>query len=338
VVIEVATLRMQDDGFVRTFTDITERKRQQEAVAAARDAAREAQAALEATIETMAQGLVMIAPDGTVRLVSRRARELLRLPADLARPGARFADLVAFQAARGDYDRSAEGAEQARRAMSGDELQERRYERERADGTVVEVFAQRMEGGGSVRTYTDVTDRKRQQQALAAARDAAEAANRAKSAFLAAMSHEIRTPMNGVLGMIEVLERTPPGPGQARCISVMRDSAGQLLRIIDDLLDFSKIEAGRMELEQLPFSLRGWWRARSTRWRCRRAARACTCSPTRRGRGRTWWPAIPCACGRSCSTWSATRSSSPTAASCASSARRARWPRGEAGPMRSRSC
>jgi signal transduction histidine kinase/HPt (histidine-containing phosphotransfer) domain-containing protein/ActR/RegA family two-component response regulator len=257
VVIEVSTRRMEDGGYVRTFTDITERRRQQQALAAARDAAREAQAALEATIETMAQGLVMIAPDGAVRLISRRARELLRLPEDLARPGTRFAELVAYQAARGDYDRSAEGAEQARRALAGEELEERRYERARADGTVLEVHARRMEGGGSVRTYTDVTERKRQQEALAAARDAAEAANRAKSAFLAAMSHEIRTPMNGVLGMIEVLERTPPGPAQARCISVMRESAGQLLRIIDDLLDFSKIEAGRMELESLPFSLRG---------------------------------------------------------------------------------
>jgi signal transduction histidine kinase/DNA-binding NarL/FixJ family response regulator len=257
VVIEVSTRPMEDGGYVRTFTDITERKRQGEAVAAAADAARDAHAALEATIETMAQGLVMIAADGTVRLISQRARDLLKLPEELARPGVRFADMVAFQAARGDYATSAEGTEQARRAMAGEELQERRYERERADGTVVEVFARRMTGGGSVRTYSDVTERKRQQEALSAARDAAEAANRAKSAFLAAMSHEIRTPMNGVLGMIEVLERTPPGPAQARCISVMRDSAGQLLRIIDDLLDFSKIEAGRMELEALPFSLRG---------------------------------------------------------------------------------
>jgi signal transduction histidine kinase/ActR/RegA family two-component response regulator/HPt (histidine-containing phosphotransfer) domain-containing protein len=257
VVIEVSTRQMEDGGYVRTFTDITERRRQQQALAAARDAAREVQGALETTIETMAQGLVMIAPDGTVRLISRRARELLRLPEELAQPGVRFAELVAFQSARGDYDRSAEGQEQARRALAGEALEEKRYERARADGTVLEVHAQRMEDGGSVRTYTDITERKRQQEALSAARDAAEAANRAKSAFLAAMSHEIRTPMNGVLGMIEVLERTPPGPAQARCISVMRDSAGQLLRIIDDLLDFSKIEAGRMELEGLPFSLRG---------------------------------------------------------------------------------
>jgi signal transduction histidine kinase/DNA-binding response OmpR family regulator len=257
VVIEVDGRDMPDGRTVRTYTDVTERTRQGEALAAARDAAREAEAALSATIEAMGQGLVMIAPEGTVRIVNRRARELLNLPEDLARPGVRFAEMVAFQAARGDYAQSPEGAEQARRALAGEALQEARYERARADGTVVEVYARPMEDGGLVRTYSDITERKRQEEALAAARDAAEAANRAKSAFLAAMSHEIRTPMNGVLGMIEVLERTPPGDGQARCIAVMRESAGALLRIIDDLLDFSKIEAGRMELESLPFSLRG---------------------------------------------------------------------------------
>jgi signal transduction histidine kinase/DNA-binding response OmpR family regulator len=256
-VLEVDSRNMPDGRCVRTFTDVTARKREQEALAAARDAAREASAALGATIDAMGQGLVMVAADGLVRIISRRAGELLLLPEELARPGVPFDDLVAYQAARGDYDYTLDITEQARRALAGPEWQEARYERSRRDGTVIEVHARRMEDGGTVRTYSDVTARRRQEEALAAARDAAEAANRAKSAFLAAMSHEIRTPMNGVLGMIEVLERTPPGPGQQRCIAVMRESAGQLLRIIDDLLDFSKIEAGRMELEALPFSLRG---------------------------------------------------------------------------------
>ena len=256
-VLEVDAITLPDGRFVRTFTDITERKRQEAALAATRDDARATGAALSATIEQMGQGLIMMTPDRKVRVINRRAQEMLALPPELARPGVPFAELVAFQAARGDYDASEAGFEQARRALSGERLEETRYERSRRDGTVIEVHARNMPDGGAVRTYTDITERKQVEQALAAARDAAEGANRAKSAFLAAMSHEIRTPMNGVLGMIEVLERTPPGPAQARCIAVMRESASSLLRIIDDLLDFSKIEAGRMELEALPFSLRG---------------------------------------------------------------------------------
>ncbi|HXT79644.1 MAG TPA: ATP-binding protein [Acetobacteraceae bacterium] len=90
-----------------------------------------------------------------------------------------------------------------------------------------------------------------------AARTEAEAANRAKSTFLAAVSHEIRTPMNGVLGMLEVLERSSLDPAQMHNVAVMRESAQALLRIIDDILDFSKIDAGRMDIEALPFSLSG---------------------------------------------------------------------------------
>ncbi len=95
----------------------------------------------------------------------------------------------------------------------------------------------------------------RERDIAEAARAEAEAANRAKSTFLAAMSHEIRTPMNGVLGMMEVLERSPLEAAQARNIAVMRESAQALLRIIDDVLDFSKIDAGRMDIEALPFSM-----------------------------------------------------------------------------------
>src|SRR5476651_453776 len=82
----------------------------------------------------------------------------------------------------------------------------------------------------------------------------AEKANQAKSIFLATMSHEIRTPMNGVLGMIDVLERTPLTVEQRDSLGTVRYSASALLKIIDDILDFSKIEAGRLDLETIEVS------------------------------------------------------------------------------------
>jgi len=82
----------------------------------------------------------------------------------------------------------------------------------------------------------------------------AENANQAKSTFLATMSHEIRTPMNGVLGMIDVLERTPLTAEQRDALGTVRYSASALLKIIDDILDFSKIEAGRLDLERIEVS------------------------------------------------------------------------------------
>ena len=130
-----------------------------------------------------------------------------------------------------------------------------------ADGRIAHRFSAQIRDAadvylGRVFLFEDITGRKRYEADLIAAKEGAEAANRAKSDFLSVMSHELRTPLNGVIGMGHVLADTQLDDHQRECADTIVGCGRHLLTVINDILDFSKIEAGKMSVEQIPFSPR----------------------------------------------------------------------------------
>ncbi len=211
---------------------------------------------IRATLESTADGILVVGSDGNIHNSNRRFAEMWRITDSLVATS-NDADLIEHlkgelvdpQAFSGKIQELYADPE----ATSDDVL-------EFKDGRVFERHSepQRMNGKclGRVWGFRDITDRRRAERELREAKEAAEAASRIKSEFLANMSHEIRTPMNGILGMTGLALDTDLTPEQHDYLTCVKSSADSLLTLVNDILDFSKIEAGKFVIDPVELEIR----------------------------------------------------------------------------------
>jgi adenylate cyclase len=206
-------------------------------------------AALRVTFDKMEHGVLMFDRELKLAAWNRQVMELLELPQALLESEPRYADYLHFLAERGEYGSGDAKAEVQR--LTADIARDYRWERTRPDGTVLEIRHSGLPEGGCIIIYTDITERKRYEDALTAARDQAQAMSLTKSAFVTSMSHELRTPLNAIIGLTEMMVTNAARFGTEKALEPLRrvHRAGtHLLGLINQVLDLSKIEAGKLEL------------------------------------------------------------------------------------------
>ena len=240
---------LSEQDMILACMDISDRRAAEDGLLRARDEAAEARRQLVVAIESLEEAFAFFDVNDKLVQCNQRFAELVGTGHSPQRlQGWTFEAIVRAAQEEGEHPEvgltNAEWvAERLRRHASGSasfqlQVGERWFQ----------VSDHATPGGGSVCIHAEITGLKRQEGDLLLARDLAEQANRAKSAFLAAMSHEIRTPMNGVLGMLELLALTRLEAEQRESVETIQESARTLLRLIDDILDFSKIEAGKLDI------------------------------------------------------------------------------------------
>jgi signal transduction histidine kinase/CheY-like chemotaxis protein len=204
---------------------------------------------LQSVLDALPEGVVLLDAEGRYITWNQRYAEIYHQSADLFARGAHLMDTLRLGVERGDYPDAA-GREEAWLADREKTLfaADSRVEQRISDGSYLLVEDRRTAEGDIVGLRIDVTEMK-------ARATAAEAANAAKSAFLATISHEIRTPLNGVLGMAQAMLASELSEGQRERIAIIQRSGEALLAILNDVLDLAKIEAGRMTLESIEIDL-----------------------------------------------------------------------------------
>jgi signal transduction histidine kinase len=241
--ISVSSARLPDGGLLIVVADLT-------ALHTAEATAKQRADLLQAMIDNTPYGICLF--DAGRRLVARNelAVHLMGLPPQVVRPGLELDQLRALQFDAGGFGQGAEAEAllQVRRAL--DLTQPHRFLVTRADGRRIDVHSAPTPDGGFVRTYTDVTEEHRIRGEIEHARLGAEAANSAKTRFLATMSHELRTPLNAVIGFSEALLADEQIPGQGREFSAAILEAGRhLLSLIDDILQVAQIGSGELPVQ-----------------------------------------------------------------------------------------
>ncbi len=254
-VIEVRGNPLPGGGFITTYTDISDRKRAEDALRESEKTVSEAHGRLTEAIETMSEGFALWDADDRLVICNSHYREFYPQADDSLVPGASFEDLVRASVGRGMFPEAIGNEEE----WINERLEQHRDPKGSvlhltSDDRWVRVSEHRTKEGGYVGVRTDITEHKRAEEYLVQAKREAEAADRAKTEFLANISHELRTPLNSILGFSEVITSQVFGPlNNAKYLEYARDinqSGQHLLDLIVDILDVSKIEAGVLELDE----------------------------------------------------------------------------------------
>ena len=235
-------------GVQAVARDVTDRKRSEEDL-------RGSQRRLQVVIDTVSDGVTFSDEDGRFTVFNRRMKALTGYTMEEANLAKDFSRLIYPDPH--EHQLALDGLKQVLERGSVFDLETSIVAKDgRRVVLLVSTSLVRFQDKPMfLSTYRDITDRKKTEEALKEAKEAAEAATKAKSEFLAAMSHEIRTPMNGVIGMTDLLLNTELNPAQKEFAETIRISGEALLTVINDILDFSKIESGKFELDEHPFEL-----------------------------------------------------------------------------------